>query len=167
MRDRSAYTALIEDLRVAMDHVQGQYDSNRTMSGRIERRGAVAREPIDPDVIALAYTIHNLYNAVENYFLRIAKFFENHLEPATWHRDLVNRMAIEIEGLRPPLLSRASLPDFHELRAFRHVFRSLYDTPLDPEKVALANRRVQPAYEALAAAHREFLAKLTAVREAL
>lgn len=167
MRDRPAYTALIEDLGIAMDHIRGQYDSNRAMSERLERRVAAAPGPIDPDVIALAYTIHNLYNAVENYFLRIAKFFENHLEAATWHRDLVNRMAVEIEDLRPPLLPRESLADFHELRGFRHVFRSLYDTPLDPEKVALANKRVQPAYQALSSAHEHFVAKLMAVREAL
>ena len=152
MRDRPAYTALIEDLLVAMDHVRGQYDSKRAMWRRLAQGEGASPEPLDPDVIALAYTIHNLYNAMENYFLRVAKFFENHLEAATWHRDLVNRMAVEIEDLRPSLLSRESLRDFHELRGFRHVFRSLYDTPLDPEKVALVHRRVQPAFDALAEA---------------
>ena len=167
MRDRFAYATLEQDLDVAVDHVRGQYEINRSMSERLDARGDTQRQTFDPDVVALAYTIHNLYNAIENYFLRIAKFFENNLEPGTWHRDLVNRMATEIEDLRPALLEREALPDFHELRAFRHVFRSLYDTSLDAEKVALANKRVEPAFKSFVAAHERFVEKLAAIRDAL
>ena len=68
----------------------------------------------------------------------MAKFFENQIEGSTWHRDLVNRMGHEIPELRPALLRRDQLEHFHELRSFRHTFRSLYDRTLDPRRVKLA-----------------------------
>ena len=163
VRDREAYAALIEDLDLAISHVGGQFDRNRAMTQRVGTDGV----PDEVDVIALGYTIHNYYNASENYFLRIAKYFENNLDMATWHRDLVNRMSVAVEGLRPSLLPRQALPHFHELRAFRHVSRSLYDTPLDPEKVALANRHVPPAHEALQQGHLDFQETMRAIRDAL
>lgn len=167
-RDASAYSALLEDLEVAIAHVRGQFDANRAMTARVDSRPSEEPTPTpDSDVIALGYTIHNYYNAVENYFLRIAKFFENHLDASTWHRDLVNRMATAIEGLRPSLLPRNDLRHFHELRAFRHVFRSLYDTVLDADKVRLANTHVAPAHHAIVASHASFTAKLRAIRDAL
>jgi hypothetical protein len=43
------------------------------------------------DWAALGYTIHNLYNLLKSYFLRIAKFFENSLDPLSWHGDLVQQ----------------------------------------------------------------------------
>ena len=114
--DALAYTALLEDLEVAMGRVRGQFDANRAMAKRVDQPPAPDAAPTpDPDVIALGYTVHNYYNAVEDYFLRIAKFFENHLDPSTWNRDLVNRMATAIEGLRPRLLLRDDLRHFHKL----------------------------------------------------
>lgn len=163
MRDRSAYSALIEDLSIAMDHVRGQFEKNRRMTERLVQ----GERPDEVDVIAVGYTIHNYYNAAENYFLRIAKFFENHLDQGTWHRDLVNRMSAEISGVRPPLLPRAELSHFHELRAFRHVYRTLYDSELDPDKVGLANRHVGPAHAVMKTAHAAFLEKLESIRDAL
>ena len=41
---------------------------------------------------AFGYTIHNLYNAFESYFFRIAKFFENEIYQHEWHSSLVERM---------------------------------------------------------------------------
>ncbi len=59
------------------------------------------------DYAALAYTLHNVYCLLENYLLRIAKFFENNLDPETWHRDLVRRMAVD-GTQRPCPFSRLS-----------------------------------------------------------
>ena len=36
-------------------------------------------EPDEFDFSALGYTIHNIYKLMENYFLRITKFFENNI----------------------------------------------------------------------------------------
>jgi hypothetical protein len=52
-------------------------------------------QPDEYDFAALGYSIANLYTLMENYFLRIAKGFENELGPSSWHRDLVRRMSLE------------------------------------------------------------------------
>ncbi|MCA1949980.1 MAG: hypothetical protein LDL24_05390 [Treponema sp.] len=56
--------------------------------------------------MALGYTIHNIYGVMENACLRIARFFENGLNQNSWHRELLDRMIIEIPGVRQALLTK-------------------------------------------------------------
>lgn len=87
---------------------------------------------------SLAYQLHNLYCAFEDLFKMIADFFENRIEErAHYHRELLWRMKIPIEGIRPALLSEESYKLLDSLRAFRHVFRHTYSYELDPKKLAL------------------------------
>lgn len=62
-----------------------------------------------PDVrnlIAQAYHLHNSYNALENSFEQISRAFENHVEDSPhWHKTLLNKMFLEMEGIRPAVLS--------------------------------------------------------------
>lgn len=143
-RTAESYLALREDLELALDHVVSQYDELRKTVERAEHEFA-SDDPMAWS--AVGFMLHNLYNAIENYFLRVAKFFENGLEGATWHRDLVNRMAHEVPSVRPALLDRDTLEPFHELRSFRHTFRSLYDRRLDPRRVRLAAENAEPAMD--------------------
>jgi len=163
-RTAEAYRALQEDLEIALEHVAAQ---RREFVTTIER----AQADFDPaDAMAWAavgFALHNLYNAMENYFLRVAKFFENQIEGSTWHRDLVDRMGHQIPALRPALLRHDQLQPFHELRSFRHTFRSLYDRKLDPRRVRIAAENVAPAVEALETGHRSFRAAMTEIADAL
>ncbi len=84
----------------------------------------------------LAYLLHNFYCALEDVFQEIARTFENRIEdPSKYHRELLNRMQLDVPGIRPKLLSRESRLVLDELRGFRHVFRHAYDYELDPAKV--------------------------------
>lgn len=58
-------------------------------------------------------------------------------------------MALSIEGVRPSLLGKDQLEPFHELHGFRHVFRAIYDSTLDPRKLAIAADHVEPAVATL------------------
>lgn len=87
---------------------------------------------------SLAYQLHNLYCAFEDLFEILADFFENRIEePAHYHQELLWRMKITIEGVRPALLSKESYKLLDSLRAFRHFFRHAYSYELDPQKVEL------------------------------
>jgi len=136
-----------------------------------KNRQAVARVSAgaedELDYAALGYTIHNLYCLFENYFLRIAKFFENSLDAAAWHRDLVDRMVLEIENLRPALLDRQLARGMHELRSFRHKFRNIYDGGLDAEKLALLQKRLPAWLAGFRTAHERFCSKLRTIRDNL
>lgn len=87
-------------------------------------------------LIRMAYYLHNLYNAFEDLFEIVAGHFENNIEdPSKWHKLLLKRMATEIEGVRPALISKETHLLLGELRAFRHLFRHAYSIQLDPQKV--------------------------------
>ena len=117
----------------------------------------------DLDSAALGYTIHNIYNLLENYFLRISKFFENSLDPLSWNRDLIEHMRLDIDGVRPALLNRDLAARIDELRSFRHVFRNIYQSELDPKPVELVQQQLNPTLASFENAHKEFLKKLKAI----
>lgn len=112
------------------------------------------------DWSALGYTLHTVYTAMENYFLRICKAFENNLPTESGHRELLQRMELEIPGLRPALLDRETARALDQLRAFRHVFRNLYDDRLDPERLTILQRRAGAVRGAFQAAHVRYLERL-------
>jgi uncharacterized protein YutE (UPF0331/DUF86 family) len=106
---------------------------------KIFRRVQERRSTESPSHLeSLAYQLHNLYCAFEDLFKVVADFFENRIEErAKYHRELLWRMKIPIEGVRPALLSEESYRRLDALRAFRHFFRHGYAYELDPKKVAL------------------------------
>ena len=107
---------------------------------RIVNRIAERRQAFDPgsagDVDSMGYQLHNLYGAFEQLFEEVARFFENRIDEARYHADLIRRMRLEIRGIRPALLCEATASDLDELRRFRHLFRHAYATDLDPTKAA-------------------------------
>jgi hypothetical protein len=106
----------------------------------------------DEQAIVTGYYLHNLYNAFENIFQRVAEAFENDIsDKAQWHAQLLRRMTLDIEGVRPRLLSDEAYQCLDELRRFRHLFRNLYTTDLDSERLRLVlneARRLQSPYRA-------------------
>ncbi|MEK6730470.1 MAG: hypothetical protein AABY76_10675 [Planctomycetota bacterium] len=112
------------------------------LTNQMELLGRILKEVADTNPTSkektshLAYLLHNLYCALEDVFQEIAKTFENRIEdPSKYHRELLNRMQLDVPEIRPKLLSRESRLVLDELRGFRHVFRHAYDFELDPEKV--------------------------------
>jgi hypothetical protein len=151
---------LIGDLGKDMRTMEGLVAENRRAQDRIE---AGARESLD--YAALAYTIHNVYCLMENYFLRVAKTFENHVDGDAWHKDLVRRMSIEVPGIRPAMLDDETAAGIDELRAFRHVFRNVYQNPLKPKKVLELQEDVPGTVAAFTRQSVEFISKIQKMLE--
>ncbi len=129
MQNRHGVLRLISELEQDIALLSELAVKNAKAEGRIES-GATD----ELDYAALGYTIHNIYSLLENYALRIAKTFENQLDDGSWFRDLIKRMTIEIDTIRPAVWTRGLARHVDELRRFRHI----YDTSLDPEKLKLA-----------------------------
>jgi hypothetical protein len=160
MPQKKDYETLIAELTKDREVLDALREENLRAWRRI-REGA--NDSLD--FAALAYTLHNIYCLLENYFLRVAKFFENALDPDTWHRDLVRRMALEIRGVRPALLDDSLAARIDELRAFRHVFRNMYQTSLDPERVRALQERLPELMKGFAGAHGRFLEQLRTIAD--
>lgn len=150
-RLRTLKAELLADMQV-LEELEGKY--------RLVHAKLAAIDPDEFDYVGLAYTIVNLYNLMENYFLRVAKCFENNVDKLNWHKDLIKRMSLEIEGIRPALLQSKDVPLIDELRAFRHVFRHIYQSELDVEKLKLVDGRTPKATEVFRSAHDRFIGKL-------
>ena len=110
--------------------------------------------------MAVAYLLHNLYTSIEGYFLRIAKHFENSLNDPSWHRELIERMGIEIPGLRPAVISADLQEPLDELRRFRYLFRNLYKSELKPARVHEVSAFADSVEERFAPCHRAFVSWL-------
>lgn len=84
----------------------------------------------------IGYQLHNLYCAFEDLFKIIAREFENNIDTTSkYHYELLKRMSISIEGIRPKLLSETTFVLLDNLRAFRHFFRHAYSYELDKRKI--------------------------------
>jgi hypothetical protein len=83
-----------------------------------------------------AYHLHNIYNALENSFLEISRNFENHItQPEQWHRELLEKMYLEISSVRPAVLKGSLRGVLRDMLGFRHFFRHAYDFEIDAGKL--------------------------------
>lgn len=124
-----------ERLSLLKSTVNAQQQEIEKIFARIEER----KERQEPVYIeSLAYQLHNLYCAFKDLFKIVADFFENRIEDTSrFHQELLWRMKLHIEGIRPALFSEESYRRLNSLRAFRHFFRHAYAYELDPRKVTL------------------------------
>jgi hypothetical protein len=143
------------ELQLDMQRLDELYRKNEKAGERIS--GGDANEL---EYAALGYTIHNLFNLIENYASRIAKVFENQIDPSSWHRELIERMQLSISGVRPALWDREMARHIDELRRFRHVFRNMYANDLDPRRVAAVQERVPATITMFRTAHERFVTEL-------
>ena len=68
-----------------------------------------------------------------------------------WHSDLLERMTLEIEGLRPRVLSDAAYRDLVELMRFRHFKRYYFGTAYDWQRLDELLERVKRVDECFTA----------------
>jgi len=121
-----------ERINILIAEIDNDLLAMRTIEGRIEELyKTLDKDNVkDKDKAALGYYLHNLYNAGEEILKRIALFFENIIPSDTFHIDLLKRMTLEIEDVRPAVISKETYTILNELRKFRHIFRHSYDYEL-------------------------------------
>jgi len=161
MRTRESFLALAAEL----DGDEREIKRLKTLNARAMARITAGAQDV-LDYGALGYTIHSLYGITENYFLRISKFFENNLPHDRWHKALVEKMSLEIKGVRPPfLLSSSDRSDALEILKFRHRFRNLYGEDLDPRKTLEIQRICDRFYARFPVLHSEFRGLILEIAE--
>lgn len=83
-----------------------------------------------------AVALHHAYGAVESALSRVARTIDDGLpEGPDWHQSLLHVMALEIEGVRPAVLSPESYELLQRLLGFRHFFRHAYAVDLEGERL--------------------------------
>jgi hypothetical protein len=101
-----------------------------------ELRGLDLEHATAPVMAQAAVALHHGYGAVESSLVRVARYIEGALPTGPdWHVELLESMALELEGVRPRVLSDETLRLLRRLLAFRHFFRHAYAVSLDARRL--------------------------------
>lgn len=126
--DKERLVILKSEIETQMREIEKIYSKIRE---REKAKGEFALE-------SLAYQLHNLYCAYEDLFKIVANTFENKIEgEAKFHLELLKRMILSIQGVRPYLISEETFRLLNNLRSFRHFYRHAYSYELDERKVKI------------------------------
>lgn len=106
-------------------------------------------EPDTYQKAVIGYYLHNFYNASENIFRNIARAFENQVDETSWHKDMLKRMKLSIDEIRPSVISEKLFNFLDDFRSFRHVFRHLYSAELDWQKEKIVADKLDETYKLL------------------
>jgi hypothetical protein len=85
---------------------------------------------------ATAFDLHGFYGGLERIFEAVATTIDGSVPGGeSWHRDLLQQMGREIQGVRPALFSEETLSIMDGFRRFRHRIRNIYSFNLVPERI--------------------------------
>jgi len=97
---------------------------------------------------SLALKLHNFYTGCERIFHKIADDINGGVPRSEdWHKRLLRNMSLEIEEIRPAVISKETMKALEEYLAFRHVVRNIYGFEIDSEKLKGLLERVTAAYK--------------------
>lgn len=138
--DAVGLTVLLKELEADCAVAQ---EAARKASLRLQEKGPGYLE-------ACAYELARFYNVLEKLLERICEEFENHFEKrGDYHERLIQRLGLDIEGLRPAFIPKERIPTVRELKGFRHVVRHAYDLTLKTERLVDLSRISQEIAGAL------------------
>lgn len=133
-----------ESLKVFFSDLDFQWQEILGIYNKIDEKTKRLGANLDNEslVDSVAYRLHNLYGAYEDLFKMVAKFFDNQIEDSSrYHIEISKRMMIDIEGVRPSLISHEAYIYLDELRGFRHMFRHAYAYELDPDRIKMLSEK--------------------------
>jgi hypothetical protein len=85
---------------------------------------------------SLALKLHNFYTGYERIFQKIADDINGGIPYSIdWHKRLLRSMSLEIEEIRPSVISKETVKVLEEYLAFRHVVRNIYGFEIDSERL--------------------------------
>lgn len=86
-------------------------------------------------VRAAGSVIHDFYTGAEKIFRRIAIRMDQDLPTGEdWHVQLLHRMAVSVEEIRPAVIDETLEDQLEEYLRFRHLFRNIYGFDLKWER---------------------------------
>ena len=102
------------------------------------------------DLVVLAEIFSDYYTCLETVFVRISKFFENNLEKSRWHADLLDRMVLNIPGIRKRVLRDETHNILKEFLRFRHFKRYYFEFDYDRDRIEFLERKYSQSHPMMA-----------------
>ncbi len=136
----------IEDLHgLLLDYGKRPDKIVKTLEAALENEvQTVGRTQISATIVA--GFLENYYTCLETAFLRISQFFENNLDPSRRHTGLLDKMRIQIEGMRIPAVSSGNYSNLMELLKFRHFKRYYFDLEYDWDRLEFVSMKLRKTH---------------------
>lgn len=130
---------------------------------RLEQlREELAAAPRDDDTFTLrarGSMLHDFYSGIERVFVRIAEELNGGVpQGEQWHRQIITDMSLEIPGVRPAVIEADLARQLADYLRFRHVFRNVYGSLLEAERMRPLEERLPAVLATFRAQVRAFLA---------
>jgi hypothetical protein len=97
----------------------------------------------------LAEYMTDYYTCLETLFFRISQFFENNLSSDRWHTDLLQKMTLNVPGIREQVLSEKTYSLLVEMMKFRHFRRYYFEMEYDWDKLDYLKKKFEELPEAV------------------
>jgi len=105
--------------------------------------------------------LHDFYNCCERIFKKIAiELNSGYDDSEKWHKSLLYRMTIPLEGIRPRVISDELAADLDDFLAFRHLFRNIYGFELKGDRIDYLAEKFDGVAERFRKEIKEFIAFL-------
>lgn len=110
----------------------------------------VRKKPSKINIRAGASILHDFYTGVEDIFHAIANTIDERVPSGVrWHIELLNQMALNIEGIRSHIISKETAKILEEYLRFRHLFRKRYGFDLEWVNIKHLLKRLSFVYAAV------------------
>lgn len=83
-----------------------------------------------------ALRLHNFYTGCERIFKLIVSEVNGGVpHDLDWHKRMLTQVSLEIENIRPAVISLKTRKELEELLRFRYIVRNIYGFELKPERI--------------------------------
>ena len=126
---QNSFVILKSDIRRELNNVRRLVDEAE------EWRPRLSDWPQTVRVRTAGGILHDFYSAAERIFRYIATEVDGDLPTgSSWHIQLLQRIATDLDTIRPAVLDRATARQLDEYLRFRHLFRNMYGFDLEWER---------------------------------
>jgi hypothetical protein len=111
-----------------------------------------------------ALRLHNFYTGCERIFKLIATEVNGGVShELDWHKRLLTQVALEIDGIRPAVISPQMRKNLEELLRFRHLVRNIYGFESDAGRIDYLINLTAGVFPRFKKEVEKFVAFLTAI----
>ena len=122
---------------------------NRDFYKQFKDNEFVALGKTTTSAMVLSQVIVDFYTCLETFFFRVSQEFENKLSKDQWHKELLQKMALSIPGIRIRVISETTKNQLSEILLFRHFRRYYFNFDYDWEKLDLIESKYCQVYSPL------------------
>ncbi len=136
MTNSSKLLVIISEIKEELSRIDMIKEEHTELIKKID-----IKNPEQHEVRAIGSILHDFYSGIERIFRKIATEVDEGLpKGVSWHRDLLKRMSIKINKIRPAVISNDLADDLDEYLRFRHIFRNVYGFALKWKKVSVLSQ---------------------------